>query len=58
MKVKFIKCMDMEFEDVEVINIHTDIELNKAIEESKVVGVTYEGGDRYYINADYIMYWG
>ena len=35
MKVKFIKCMDMEFEDVEVMNIHTDIELNKAIEESK-----------------------
>jgi len=58
MKVKYIKCMDYEFNDVELINISTDIELNKAIENHLVIGVKAEDGGIDYINSDYIMYWG
>lgn len=58
MKVNYIKCMDFEFTDVDVLNVSTDIELNKAIENHKVICVVDEDGERDYINTDYIMYWG
>lgn len=58
MKVKYIKCMDFEFTDIEVLNISTDIELNKAIENHKVICVQDEDGEKDFINTDYIMYWG
>ena len=58
MKVKYIKCMDYEFTNVNVVSISTDVELNKSIENHKVICVEDDDGERDYINTDYIMYWG
>lgn len=58
MKVKYIKCLDFIFEDVEVDNVISDVELNKIIENCGIVCVTDINGDKDYINSNYIMYWG
>lgn len=58
MKIRYIKGMDFEFTDVSLLNIHNEIELNKAIENHKVIGVISEDGAVDYVNSDYIMYWG
>ena len=58
MKVKYIHCMDFEFIEVEVIDLHSPAELNKAIEESKVIKIQAADGEIDYVNSDYIMYWG
>lgn len=58
MQVRYIQCMDFVFEDVEVLDLHSGVELNKAIEESKVIKIKAKDGEIDYVNSNYIMYWG
>ena len=58
MKLKYIKCMDFVFEDIEVLDLHSSVELNKAIEDSKMIKIQSEDGEIDYVNSNYIMYWG
>lgn len=58
MKVRYIQCMDFMFEDVEILELHSPVEFNKAIEESKVIKIQALDGEIDYVNSNYIMYWG
>jgi hypothetical protein len=50
--------MDFVFEDIEVLDLHSGVELNKAIEENKMIKIRSKDGEIDYVNSDYIMYWG
>ena len=58
MRVKYITCLDFTFENVEVENVISDVELNKIIENCGVICVVDTEGNKDYINSNYIMYWG
>lgn len=57
MRVNFIKTMDFIFEDVEVVGLFSKDNINKAIEEGKVLEISNAGSTEF-INSQYIMYWG
>lgn len=58
MRVKYITCLDFTFENVEIENVMSDVELNKIIENGGVICVVDTEGNKDYINSNYIMYWG
>lgn len=58
MKVRYLKCMDFVFDDVEVPDYKDIGALSKAIKDSDLIKVVSEDGDIDYVNADYIMYVG
>lgn len=57
MLVKYIKTMDMLFENVEVVGINSKEDLNYAIEENKVIEILNDT-EVEFINSNYIMYFG
>ena len=58
MRVRYIKCMDFVFDDVELPEYDDIQKLNKAIENCKVIKVVSIDGDIDYVNSSYIMYVG
>lgn len=56
MKAKYIKTMDFEFNDVEILNCNTEDELVEKIKENQVIKVDNEGTIQY-INSAYIMFY-
>jgi len=56
MKAKYIKTMDFEFDDVEILNCDTEYELAERIKESEVIKIDNEGTIEY-INSAYIMFY-
>lgn len=55
MKANYIKTMDFTFEDVEILNAHTWLELSDKIKENEIIRIR-NGNQTEYINASYIMY--
>lgn len=58
MRVRYIKCIDFVFDDVELPEYDDIQKLNKAIENCKVIKVVSIDGDIDYVNSSYIMYVG
>ena len=58
MRVRYIKCMDFVFDDVELPEYDDIQKLNKAIENCKVIKVVSIDGDTDYVNSSYMMYVG
>lgn len=56
MKAKYIKTMDFEFEDVNILDIHDEMELANKIKENEVIKINNEGTIEY-INSSYIMFY-
>lgn len=56
MKAKYIKTMDFEFDDVEILNCDTEDELAERIKECEVIKIDNEGTIEY-INSAYIMFY-
>ena len=56
MKAKYIKTMDFEFDDVEILNCDTEDELAEKIKENEVIKINNEGKIEY-INSSYIMFY-
>lgn len=56
MKAKYIKTMDFEFDDVEILNCNNEEELAEKIKENEVIKVDNEGIIEY-INSSYIMFY-
>lgn len=56
MKAKYIKTIDFEFDDVEILNINTEDELAEKIKECEVIKINNEGTIEY-INSSYIMFY-
>ena len=55
MKANYIKTMDFTFEDVEILNAHTWLELSDKIKENEIIRIR-NGSQTEYINSSYIMY--
>lgn len=56
MKAKYIKTIDFEFDNVEIINCNTEHELEEKIKECEVIKIDNEGTIEY-INSVYIMFY-
>lgn len=56
MKAKYIKTMDFEFEDVNILDVHDEMELANKIKENEVIKINNEGMIEY-INSSYIMFY-
>ena len=56
MKAKYIKTMDFEFEDVNILDVHDEMELANKIKENEVIKINNEGTIEY-INSSYIMFY-
>lgn len=56
MKAKYIKTMDFEFDDVEILNCDTEYELAERIKECEVIKIDNEGTIEY-VNSSYIMFY-
>lgn len=56
MKAKYIKTMDFEFDDVEILNCNNEEELVEKIKENEVIKINNEGTVEY-INSSYIMFY-
>ena len=55
MRAIYIKTMDFMFENVDILNAHTPIELEDKIKENEVIKIDNDGHIEY-INSSYIMY--
>lgn len=53
MKLKYIRTMDIDLEDIEVLNCKTEEELEHKINEGEVIKID-NGGRIEYINSNYI----
>ena len=56
MKAKYIKTMDFEFEDVNILDVHDEMELANKIKENEVIKINNESTIEY-INSSYIMFY-
>ena len=56
MKLKYIRTMDIDLEDIEVLNCKTEEELEHKINEGEVIKID-NGGRIEYINSNYIMFY-
>lgn len=56
MKAKYIKTMDFTFEDVDILNANSEIELAKKIRNNEVIKIN-NGCTIEYVNSSYVMYY-
>lgn len=56
MKAKYIKTMDFDFSNIDILNCNNPKELAEKIKENDVIKI-YNSGVIEYINASYIMYY-
>lgn len=56
MKLRYIRTMDIDLEDIEVLNCTTEEELEHKINEGEVIKID-NGGRIEYINSNYIMFY-